>query len=87
MFAEVDPEKVILGIFDGHDDGGDCSDYAAKEVKELLSNPATKDADWSKRLLDTFRMVDDRLDETNIPGGSTAVVAVVTTDHIVVANG
>ena len=88
--AESAPTWSVVGVLDGHDDGGLCSHAAALHLERLLREhcshgPSTTD---ETAVMDLFQTVDDLLRHQNeeIPGGATACVAIVTEQCVQVAN-
>lgn len=81
---------AVVGVLDGHDDGGRCSGVASELLGSHLlghyeRNPASGD---DVAVQEIFQTADDalrqRMDE--IPGGTTACVAAVTLSLLQVAN-
>lgn len=100
MLLQVSPKVVLLGVLDGHGDGGQCSAFCAQELEtELTSSSSNNNNDSGDdntatmmmidvdALTQAFLAVDDRLAKTTVPGGSTGVVAVIHDTQILVANG
>jgi protein phosphatase 1B len=90
----------LFAVCDGHGDGGLVSNYVAEQIPIFLADIITtstttstsKDTataanvDWTVCCKQACLKVDAQLKTTGIPGGSTAVLALVTNDTIVVAN-
>jgi hypothetical protein len=76
--------RGVVGVMDGHDDGGACSRVVSQQVCERVMN---MNVVTNEGLREIFANVDAHVLEQGVPGGSTAVVAVLTDTQIVVANG
>jgi protein phosphatase 2C family protein 2/3 len=89
-FEEEDRAVGLFGVCDGHGDAGKVSQFVAEEVSKAfpaaLKNIAIDSVDWTELCKDVFLSTDAKLRKKNIPGGSTAVFAVVTNQEIVVPN-
>ena len=77
----------LLGVCDGHGDRGLVSQFVAENIPSILKKYIhEEDIDWEAKWQKTCLEVDDKLRQANISGGSTAVLALITKDLIVVAN-
>ena len=82
----------LLGVFDGHGDRGMVSQYAADHVISILQSNMLQhsgdiaDEDWNAIFTRTLLTLDDKIKEKALSGGSTAVLALITVDSIIVAN-
>lgn len=78
----------LFAVFDGHGDDGLVSDFVANHIPVMLEDAISKnkDGNWSSWLKATCLKVDGQLKASTLQGGSTAVIALVTVDTIVVAN-
>lgn len=94
-YFEPETPGAVFGVLDGHDDAGYVAQYVAdrleQEVFRLLSSSSSSSSTFASTLpldLETvFLQIDDELkDQMELKGGSTAVVAVVTKDDLIVAN-
>ncbi|GKY93606.1 hypothetical protein MPSEU_000328000 [Mayamaea pseudoterrestris] len=82
----ADDTKVIVGICDGHADGGLVSKFVSEHLPDEFNEQSLSHGDLSKSMEEAFLAVDDKLRAEGISGGSTCVTAVVTQDEILVAN-
>jgi protein phosphatase 2C family protein 2/3 len=77
----------LLAVCDGHGDRGSVSQFVADNVPPTLQKyMEQEDLAWEAKWQKTCLEVDSKLREADIPGGSTAVMALITEDLIVVAN-
>ena len=77
----------LVGVCDGHGDQGNVSKFIADNVPSLLQSHLVEgDTDWDAIWKATCLELDDKLKQQKIPGGSTAVLALITETLIVVAN-
>ncbi|KAI3783576.1 hypothetical protein L1987_42660 [Smallanthus sonchifolius] len=95
-FVNEDSRKFdFYGVYDGH--GGSrvadaCRERLHKvlgaEMEMEIGNGNTAEMDWERLMVESFAKMDEEVNETDLVGsmGSTAVVAVVRDDEIVVAN-
>jgi serine/threonine protein phosphatase PrpC len=84
----IGQEYCLLGVFDGHGDSRQVSSYVSKQVVKLIDEKM-KSSDrpsWEELWTSTCLQVDKMLEKTARPGGSTAVVALITQTEIVVVN-
>jgi serine/threonine protein phosphatase PrpC len=85
--CHVWPGHALLGVCDGHGDGGLVSDFVSSEIANILKNqlagcPDDVNAVWTTSCLS----LDEKLKQTGRKGGSTAVWALVTAASVIVAN-
>jgi serine/threonine protein phosphatase PrpC len=73
---------LLAAVCDGHGDGGKVSKFVAEQLQKRVTLDAVT-ADWWK---DTCLEIDANLKKTSRLGGSTASIAFLTPEHIVVAN-
>ncbi|KAI3705735.1 hypothetical protein L1987_75976 [Smallanthus sonchifolius] len=93
-FVNEDSRKFdFYGVYDGH--GGSRVANACRErlhkvlgAEMEIGNGSMKEMDWERLMVESFAKMDEEVNETDIAGsmGSTAVVAVVGDEEIVVAN-
>jgi protein phosphatase 1B len=78
----------LFGVCDGHGDHGQVSQFVAETVPKLLTDMIAKNSkgNWEIWCKEACLKVDALLKAAKIAGGSTAVLALVTSDTIVVAN-
>eukprot|EP00980_Cylindrotheca_fusiformis_P024260 scaffold11680_cov142-Cylindrotheca_fusiformis.AAC.18 len=77
----------LLAVCDGHGDNGCVSQFVSDNVPPTLQKYLeAEDLTWESRWQKTCLEVDSKLREKEIPGGSTAVMALITEELIVVAN-
>lgn len=77
----------LLAVCDGHGDRGRVSQFVADKVPVILQKYLEEEElSWEEKWQKTCLEVDSKLKEADIPGGSTAVMALITVDLIVVAN-
>lgn len=82
----------LLGVCDGHGDQRQVSDFVAKEVASRIQMKTKKlckdasDSDWQTIWTETCLEIDSSLKTTGRAGGSTMVMALVTSSRIIVAN-
>jgi serine/threonine protein phosphatase PrpC len=77
----------LLGVCDGHGDRGLVSKYIADNIPSVLqSNMLELGENWDLVWRATCLTVDANLKQAELAGGSTAVLALITSDAIVVAN-
>lgn len=74
--------SLLAAVCDGHGDGGKVSRFVADQLKRRVTLEAAS-ADW---WLNTCLEIDADLKKTSRLGGSTASIALITPEHIVVAN-
>jgi serine/threonine protein phosphatase PrpC len=89
-------EYSLLGVCDGHGDDGKVSEFVARNVsgmlRECMAAVANKNVDtasveyWTAVWQRTCLQVDEKLKAADLDGGSTAILALITQDLIVVAN-
>jgi serine/threonine protein phosphatase PrpC len=88
-------EYSLLGVCDGHGDDGKVSEFVAHNVSGVLREcmeGTANDQDtvsveyWMAIWHRTCLQVDDKLKAADLDGGSTAILALITKDLIVVAN-
>lgn len=95
-------QVALFGVCDGHGDYGQVSNYVAAQLPMVLPDMiaehttdaaaaadvagAKANVDWSLCCKSACMQVDTELKKVDVPGGSTAVLALVTNDTIVVAN-
>jgi serine/threonine protein phosphatase PrpC len=90
---------TLLGVCDGHGDGGEVSEFVATHVAPILckiiENDSATDGNvvdlsseeyWSKIWTATSIQLDAKLKSEKLDGGSTACFALISKDFIVVAN-
>jgi serine/threonine protein phosphatase PrpC len=86
----VGQDYCFLGVFDGHGDSRQVSSYVAKEVAKLVDQHMRENSitrpPWQELWTSTCLEVDKMLGKTARPGGSTAVMALITQTEIVVVN-
>jgi len=80
------PDFSIVGVFDGHDDAGEVSKLAAEFVETELGKFLPGGITDERAYKNAFLKIDDMIQQRGISGGSTAVVASITKDTLVVAN-
>ncbi|GAX24864.1 hypothetical protein FisN_6Hh187 [Fistulifera solaris] len=73
---------LLAAVCDGHGDGGKVSKFVAEQLQKRVTLDALTE-DWWKN---TSLEIDADLKKTSRLGGSTASIAFLTPDHIVVAN-
>lgn len=76
---------LIVCVCDGHDDGGQVSNFCASLLPDIIYN-TDETLDWATRCVKACLEVDSKLQAIRVSGGSTAIVAIVTQEQIVVAN-
>jgi len=79
----------LFAVCDGHGDQGHGSDFVATNVPTVLQTHMTaggEDLDWNAIWKATCLEVDQKLQQSEIVGGSTGVFALVGPEVIVVAN-
>nr|GEX67986.1 probable protein phosphatase 2C 51 [Tanacetum cinerariifolium] len=81
----------FYGVYDGH--GGSrvanaCRERLFKLLASEIADGGEGEMDWDKLMVESFVKMDEEVNESEFVGsmGSTAVVAVVSDDEIVVAN-
>ncbi|KAI3757712.1 hypothetical protein L6452_05255 [Arctium lappa] len=82
----------FYGVYDGH--GGSRVAYACRDrlhkvvAAEMKGGRTAAEMNWEEVMVESFSKMDDEVNETDLVGsmGSTAVVAVVGDEEIVVAN-
>jgi serine/threonine protein phosphatase PrpC len=78
---------ALLGVCDGHGDRGRVSQFVADNVPAILQSHLTpQDCTWQSIWTTTCLEVDAKLKNTGIVGGSTGVLALISSEVIVVAN-
>ena len=87
IFDQGKKSYCLLGVFDGHGDRGCVSQFVADNLVELLK-PHLHDTEstWQQKFQNASLHLDSILKNEGIPGGSTAVIALITDSEIVVAN-
>lgn len=78
----------LIGVCDGHGDRGKVSGFIADNVSSVLQTHMEEEdaANWGDIWKKTCLELDDKLKQKDIPGGSTAVLALITEELIIVAN-
>jgi serine/threonine protein phosphatase PrpC len=86
--CHVWPGHALLGVCDGHGDGGLVSDFVSTEIADILKTQLTGSPDDDANAIWTTSCLslDEKLKQTGRKGGSTAVWALVTTASVIVAN-
>jgi serine/threonine protein phosphatase PrpC len=77
---------ALLGVCDGHGDRGRVSQFVADHVPAILQSHLTQDRSWESIWTTTCLEVDAKLKDSEIVGGSTGVLALISSELIVVAN-
>lgn len=86
-------EYDFFGVYDGH--GGSRVAYSCrdrlhcllvKEIEEEIDVETRSEEDWEKVMVACFGKMDEEVNDITANIGSTAVVAVVGEDEVVVAN-
>ena len=77
---------ALLGVCDGHGDRGRVSQFVADHVPAILQSHLTQDRSWESIWTTTCLEVDAKLKKSEIVGGSTGVLALISSELIVVAN-
>jgi len=74
-----------VGIFDGHG-GRDVSEYAAKNLHNVLIKKLNQQNDTEKSIKDAFFELNDQIKQANKSGGCTALTVLATKSKVYVAN-
>lgn len=84
-YGDAVQNAALFAVCDGHADGGLVSQFVTEQLaRTLQQTDPTKS--WSERFEDVCVEVDDAVKTRGLTGGSTAIIALVTADEIVVAN-
>lgn len=77
----------LLAVCDGHGDRGIVSQFVADNLMAVLKpNLDDSESTWQEKFQKACLTLDANLKNEGIPGGSTAVIALITESEIVVAN-
>lgn len=84
---------ALFAVCDGHSDSGQVSKFVAESFPSKFQQSmkqqqqsSSASLDWTTMCTEICLSTDSRLKDVNIPGGSTAVIAVVTKNEIICAN-
>lgn len=79
---------TLLAVFDGHDEGGeDVAEALSSRMKELFeAADSSANEDWFKEQIKDALIQVDIAQKPQHGGGSTAVIAVVLSDKVLIAN-
>lgn len=90
VLVDQGPNYLLVGVFDGHGDGGKCAAFVAGQVKQKVRSDfmakGTVVQDWPMAWKTAFLEIDAQLLEQKIPGGTTATVALILKDEIITAH-
>ena len=92
MWKKDRQSYCILGVLDGHGDRGMVSQFSADHFVPILqsnilqTNGEISESEWKEIFKRSFLALDDKIKEKSLIGGSTAVLALITIDSIIVAN-
>jgi serine/threonine protein phosphatase PrpC len=87
FFEQQGKSYCLLMVCDGHGDRGLVSQFVCDTLPDILqNNMKDEEATWETKWQRSCLEVDSQLKETNIIGGSTAVMALISEGSIVVAN-
>jgi serine/threonine protein phosphatase PrpC len=83
---------AVFAVCDGHSDSGQVSKFVAEsfpsKVRQALQSYESNNTqpDWQSICTDICTATDTRLKDSSLTGGSTAVIAIVTSTEIICAN-
>lgn len=78
-------EEDYIGIFDGHG-GKESAEYAAKHLFKILVEKLNETPNPSEALRKSFLETNERMKNDQVPGGTTALVALFLKDKCYIAN-
>jgi serine/threonine protein phosphatase PrpC len=84
--VHVQSNLAVLAVLDGHDDAGNCSKFCADELRRRILQLDEQGQSLNTHLPDVFLDVDESLKTTDFRGGSTANMAIVKKEYILIAN-
>lgn len=83
---------ALLAVCDGHGDGGRVSQFIADQLptvfqeEVVLTTSRDISQPWTKRITELCLSLDKKLQASSLAGGTTAIIAYITTEEIIVAN-
>jgi serine/threonine protein phosphatase PrpC len=86
---ETDPDgklPLLVAVYDGHNGVSVASFCGENLLTSIKQHDAFSTGDYEKCFQDVFIKTDDSLRDMNTPSGSTAIIAMVTEEQLIVAN-